>query len=120
MTEREFLKGVTASEGISIDLRGYAATALQKLDARNEKRRNTQTKEQKENEGVKDAILLTLRDGAKVASAIAASVGISTQKASALCKQLVDGGFVTVRDIKVKGKGAVKEYAIVEDESDAE
>jgi hypothetical protein len=120
MTEREFLTGVLAIENLPENLSTYATEGIAKLDARNDKRKNTQTKAQKENEGVMTAILAHLANGADVASSIGTAVGISTQKASALCKLLADGGKVTVTDIKVKGKGTVKQYALVEPEDEPE
>ena len=56
-------------------------------------------------------------NGSDVASSIGTALGISTQKASALCKLLVDGGKLTVADVKVKGKGTVKQYAVVTEDS---
>ena len=117
MTEREFLTKVLAIEGIATELSDYATEGIAKLDARNDKRKNTQTKAQKENEGVMTAIVNHLTaNGADVASGIGTALGISTQKASALCKLLADGGKLTVADVKVKGKGTVKQYSIVETE----
>ena len=66
------------------------------------------------------SILDHLANGSAVASDIATAVGISTQKASALCKLLVDGGKVTVADIKVKNKGTVKQYTLVTSDTEAE
>lgn len=115
MTEREFLTKVLAIEGIATELSDYATEGIAKLDARNDKRKNTQTKAQKENEGVMTAIVNHLTaNGADVASGIGTALGISTQKASALCKLLADGGKLTVADVKVKGKGTVKQYSIAE------
>jgi hypothetical protein len=115
MTEREFLTKVLAIEGIAKELADYANEGIAKLDARNDKRKSTQTKAQKENEGVMNAIVETLTaSGAMVASEVASAVGISTQKASALCKLLVDGGKVQVADVKVKNKGTLKQYSIAE------
>ena len=118
MTEREFLTKVIAIEGISKELSDYATESIAKLDARNDKRKNTQTKAQKENEGVMTAIVDHLTtNGSDVASSIGTALGISTQKASALCKLLVDSGKLTVADVKVKGKGTVKQYSIAEVET---
>ena len=118
MTEREFLTKVIAIEGISKELSDYATESIAKLDARNDKRKNTQTKVQKENEGVMTAIVDHLTtNGSDVASSIGTALGISTQKASALCKLLVDSGKLTVADVKVKGKGTVKQYSIAEVET---
>ena len=117
MTEREFLTKVLAIEGAPADVTEYATNGIAKLDARNDKRKNTQTKAQKENEGVMTSIVNYLTaNGADVASGIGTALGISTQKASALCKLLADGGKLTVADVKVKGKGTVKQYSIVETE----
>ena len=116
MTEREFYTKVLAIEGIAKDLADYANEGIAKLDARNDKRKNTQTKAQKENEDTMNTIVATLTtNGAMVASEIASAVGISTQKASALCKLLVDSGKLTVADVKVKGKGMQKSYSLVAD-----
>lgn len=118
MTEREFLTKVIAINGISKELSDYATESIAKLDARNDKRKNTQTKAQKENEGVMTAIVDHLTtNGSDVASSIGTALGISTQKASALCKLLVDSGKLTVADVKVKGKGTVKQYSVAEVET---
>ena len=119
MTEREFLNKVLAIEGIDKELSDYASEGIAKLDARNDKRKNTQTKAQKENEGIMTSIVdLLANEGAKVASSIGASLGISTQKASALCKLLVNEGKVTVADVKVKNMGTVKQYSLAEGDTD--
>jgi predicted HTH transcriptional regulator len=118
MTEREFLTKVIAIEGISKELSDYAAEGIAKLDARNDKRKNTQTKAQKENEGTMKSIVETITaNGKMVASEIGAALGISTQKASALCGLLVKDNTLAVEDIKVKGKGTVKQYSIAEGET---
>ena len=114
MTEREFLTAILAIEGLSADLADYAKEGISKLDARNDKRKNTPTKAQKENEGLMNAILTHLTKAPAVASEIAVALGISTQKASALCKLLVDKGALTVKDFKVKNKGAVKQYSLAD------
>ena len=112
MTEREFLTKVMAMNGIAKDVADYAAEGIAKLDARNDKRKNTQTKAQKENEGIMTSILSHLANGSAVASDIGMALGVSTQKASALCGLLVKDGKVTVADVKVKGKGTVKQYSV--------
>ena len=112
MTNREFLNAIINGE-VTDEVVAMAKAEIEKLDARNEKRRNTMTKEQTANEGVKAQIVEFIGDKkAVVASEIAQGVGVSTQKVSALCKQLVDEGKLTVADVKVKGKGSVKGYTI--------
>lgn len=117
MTNREFYTAIIANPNVAQDYKDFAQAEIDKLDARNDKRKNTQTKAQKENEGIMTAILDHLANGSAVASDIGTALGISTQKASALCKLLVDGGKLTVADVKVKGKGTVKQYSIAEVET---
>jgi fructoselysine-6-P-deglycase FrlB-like protein len=122
MTNREFYKAVIGAE-VSEELKEFAKSEIEKLDKKNEKRKNTQTKEQKANEGIKSQIVDFIKEnGASVASVIANGCGISTQKASALCKLLVEEKAITVADIKVKNKGTLKQYAVVvaDTESDSE
>lgn len=115
-TARDFFKGILSNPSISAVERAYAEAAIAKLDERNEKRKNTPNKTQVANEPVKAAILAYLGEHARaVASDIAAACGVSTQKVSALCKQLVEAGAVSVADVKVKGKGTLKAYSLGED-----
>lgn len=110
MTQREFYTNII-NANISDEMTDFAKGEIAKLDARNDKRRNTMTKEQKANEEVKVAIADFI--GGKVdvvASDIANGLAISTQKVSALCKQMVENGVLAVSEVKVKGKGAVKGY----------
>ena len=111
-TNREVLTLV--ANGTTNDItKAWAKEMLAKLDERNEKRKNTKTKEQIANEGVMNSIVEYIKaNGSQVASALGTALGISTQKASALCKILVDGGELTVADKKIKGKGSVKEYSL--------
>ena len=113
MTNREFYTAIIANPNVEKDYKDYAQAEIDKLDARNDKRKNTQTKTQKENEGIMTSILTHLANGSAVASDIGAALGISTQKASALCGLLVKEGKITVADIKVKNKGTVKQYTLV-------
>ena len=95
------------------EVKAWAQGEIAKLDAKNDKRKNTKSKEQIANEGVMNSIVEYIKgNGSQVASALASGLGISTQKASALCKILVDGGELTVADVKVKGKGTVKCYSL--------
>ena len=118
MTNREFYKAVIGSE-VSEEIKAFAQEQIDKLDSKNEKRKNTQTKTQKENEGIKTSIVnLIEENGSMVASVIATKLNISTQKASALCKQLVEEKELVVTDIKVKNKGTLKQYAIAPTDSE--
>ena len=120
MTNREFYNAVIGAN-VSEELKTFAQGEIDKLDAKNEKRKNTQTKAQKENETVKVAIVDFIKEnGASVASVIANGCGVSTQKASALCKLLCEDKVLVVSDIKVKNKGTLKQYALAEVETEVE
>lgn len=116
MTNREALTKII--NGVADEeIKAWATEAIAKLDAKNDKRKNTKTKEQIANEGIMDNIVALINErGAMVASDIAKALEISTQKASALCKILVDNKKLAVGDRKVKGKGTVKEYSLAKGE----
>ena len=111
MTNREFFNKVIAGE-VDNEVVEMAQTLLAKLDEKNAKRKNTETKEQKENKVLMAKICDLLANGGMVASDIGKALGVSTQKASALCVLLVKEGTVCCTDLKVKGKGTVKCYAL--------
>lgn len=141
MTKREFLQAVIAiaevekasdaiiprekivdktgnmyMEDVTMDtLINFAKEEITKLDVRNASRSSKPTKVQIENESIKAKIVELLTEvGEKyVASAIAEKVEISTQKASALCRQLVDEGKLQVEDVKVPKKGKQKAYSVI-------
>ena len=106
MTNREFYKAVIANE-ITEDVIAHATSEIEKLDARNAKRANTESKTQIANKPIIEAISKVLTDEPMLASKIAELCGISTQKASALVKKVKD---VQSVDVKVKGKGTQKGY----------
>lgn len=121
MTKREFLNEVIAvidgtSEVDVLELKEFAKAEIVKLDERNASRSSKPTKAQIENEPIKEKILEVLSTGERmVASAIAERVEISTQKASALCRQLVESQKLKVEEVKIPKKGKQKAYSILED-----
>lgn len=128
MTKREFLNEVIAvidgtSEVNVLELKEFAKAEIVKLDERNANRSSKPTKTQIENEPIKEKILEVLSTGEKmVASAIAERLEISTQKASALCRQLVESKKLKVEDVKIPKKGKQKAYMVnaAANEEDAE
>lgn len=114
MTNREFYSTLI-SLNIAQELKDFAQAEIDKLNARNDKRKNTPSKTQIENEPLKVEIINALANGPMVASEIASTLNISTQKASALCKILVEENRVSVEDIKVPKKGTLKSYSVVAD-----
>ena len=82
---------------INGNLNDEAVAKLRNLQAQLVKRNGAErkpTKNQKANEGVKSEILAVLTTEGKQCKDIAAAVGISGQKASALLGQLHDAGLV--------------------------
>lgn len=102
-------KVMTYAEALNIAIaalgEGEAVERLEALKEQLAKRgsgKHGPTKTQRENEGIKDRILDALADGGLTATEIAEVMEIKVQKASALLKQLVDGGkVVRVKDGKI-------------------
>ena len=111
MTMREFLEKVI--ELGDDDLTTYAEAQIEKLNKKNERRKTTLTKDQKANAELKTQILELLANvGQRKASEIGARFEISTNKASALLRQLETEGKVISSEVK-SGKSKVKGYEIV-------
>lgn len=109
MTYKEMLTAIVNGE-INEDVIAKAAERIEKLDETNEKRKNRVSKKAQENEPIKEAIVAVLGEEPKTATEIGAEVGVSTQKASALLRQIVEAGNAVKTDVKVKGKGTQKGY----------
>lgn len=120
MTSRDFFTAIASNEAISAELRTYAEDAIAKLDAKNAKRSSKPSKVQIANEPIKTAIVDYLTaNGQMVASDLATALTteespVTTQKVSALCRQLVADGVLTVADVKIPKKGSVKAYSVAE------
>ena len=108
MTKREMFEAIV-NGNITDEVVAMAKNEITKMDERNAKRKGKPSKNALANEPIKAQILEVLTDVPMVASDVAEKVGISTQKASALLRQ-IDG--LTVTEVKVKGKGKVKGYAL--------
>ena len=109
MTYREMLTAIVNGE-INEDVVEKATERLERLDAENEKRKNRVSKKALENAPILEAIEAVLTDEPKTASVIGTEVEISTQKASALLRKLVEAGKAIKTDVKVTGKGTQKGY----------
>lgn len=113
MTKREFLQAVIATT-TEETIKEFAIEEIAKMDLRNESRHNRPSKTAIENEPIKKAIMEQLDGTFKTASEIAGLVEISTQKASALLRQLVEEEKVVATEIKVPKKGKQKGYRVAE------
>lgn len=113
MNAREFYTTIVNGQ-ITEEAKAYAQEAITKLDTRNATRKSTKaTKQNAENAPIKAQILdyITV-EGAKVASELAKMLGATTQKANAMCMQMVADGLLIAGERKVKGQRAVKEYSL--------
>ena len=115
MTQRMFLEMVV-NANISDEMTAYATERIKHLDEVNEHRKAKGSKTQRANAEVKKAILSSLEENTVYTASQVAEMGIegitSTQKASALLRQMTETGELTVTDIKIKGKGKVKGYSL--------
>lgn len=116
MTRREVYNAVLGGN-TSEEVLNWFRTELSKMDTANEKRKTQPSKKDKENQPIKESIFTLLSEkGSMVASAIGEALGISTSKASALCRQMVEEGRLSVAEVKSskKGGGKVKQYTAIE------
>lgn len=110
MTKREVLNAIVNGE-INEEVKAWAGAQIEKMDAANEKRRNSVSKKAQENAPlVKRIVEELLGEEPLTATDIAAALEVSTQKASALARRAVAEGDAVAHDIKVKGKGTMKGY----------
>lgn len=114
MTNREFYNAIINGT-MNDEIKAFAMEAIEKMNVRNEKRSSAPSKKTLENEPIKEKIMefIMERNEKCVASAIANAVEISTQKASALCRQLVEDGKLTVEEVRVPKKGMQKAYSTI-------
>lgn len=119
MTQRDFFKKAIEvfNATDNKELAQFAEERIAALDKRNENRSNKKSATQIENEKIKEKILELYESGNEVyvASDIGRKLDISTNKASALLRQLVLDEKLISSEVKVKGKGKVKGYSISTD-----
>ena len=113
MTKREFYEAIV-NANISDEITAFAADAIAKMDATNEKRRNKPKKVNEEVVAFRASVLELVTSEAKTASDIAAEIGASVQKTSAALRALAADGSVVVSEIKVPKKGTQKAYALAD------
>ena len=112
MTKREFYTAIMNGE-IDEQVKLFASTELEKMDAANEKRRNTLSKKAQENLPLFEKIMNEiLDDKPKTATDVATVLEVSVQKANGLLRRLADEGKINKVDVKIKGKGTQKGYTL--------
>ena len=87
-----------------VDISNKATELLAALDARNEKRKSTESKEKREAADRRNAVLefLKTHDGAFTRDQIAFEADMDPAKVSGACTALVKNGLVTKSEVKVE------------------
>ena len=120
MTMRAFLQAVIANE-ITDNIIVYAENEIKKLDEKNEKKKKTKSKNQKANDELKEMILDFMAEDTTYTSPEIVKYlnesletteenALSTQKISALMRQLAENKLVSVVEKVKTSKGKVKGY----------
>lgn len=107
MTKREMFEAIV-NGNVTEEIVAMAKAEIEKMDARNAKRRETPSKTAKENAPLKEKIFEILTEVPLTAKEVGEKMGLSTAKASALLGQ-IEG--LNVTEVKVKGGRKVKGYA---------
>lgn len=122
MKIRDFYTAVIANESNTAEVRAFATAEIEKMDAMNEKRRNTPSKAAKENDALIEN-LLPMLDAQTVytSSAIGEKLGVSTSKASAILRRMVEvhKTMKEVESVKVN-KSKVKGYMVCSEVEEVE
>lgn len=124
MTNREFYTFV-ANGTINEDVIAHATSAIDKLDAALEARKNKTSPKEAEKAAadavIRETILSVITTEVQLEADIAAQAGVTPAKARAELRKLVDANLVVKSDVKVPKRGVVKGYALPTAEStDAE
>ena len=117
MTTREFYTAVVEAN-VNEELTTKAQELIAALDAKNEKRKSTETKEKKEAEARKDAVLDFFYDHQQrpmTRDEIAAALGITPGQVTAACKPLLEERTITKAEAKI-GKSRKVVYIMPREE----
>ena len=118
MTNREFYKAISELSNIPSELTEFAASAIEKLDATNEKRKAASAvkaaAKQAEKEPLRAALFAVMGDADHPMTATeligAAGIELKASSVPSLLRPLVDEGAVLKVDVKVPGKGTQRGY----------
>lgn len=113
MTNREFFESVI-NGNVTAETVEHAKSELAALEKKNQKAREKAAEKAKENDPLKEQIVEFLRIKPNVSSEIGSAIGVSTSKASYLCRDMVADGVLSVSETKSPtSKGKVKLYTLV-------
>lgn len=114
MTKRELYTAVIEGN-ITEEVINSFKIELEKIDKANELRKNTKTPHQEENEVIKTQIKEFFQNNPTdhfIEEIVSQIDGITRQRCTALCNQLIAEGFLSVKDVRVKNKGKRKSYTM--------
>ena len=117
MTKREFMEAIVKfaeEDAIGAEYGDFAKEEIEKLDATLAKRRAKVSAKQAENAPLMDKIYEMLTDEPTTASVVGEMLEVSTQKASALLRKMVDEGRAAKTDVKIPKKGTQKGYSKIQ------
>jgi len=109
MTKREVMDAIIEAN-VNAEVTEWAEAEKERMDKANKRNAEKRAEKAKENEGIKKAIFDFLGEEPKTATEVAEEVGISTQKASAMLRQIVEAGEAEVTEVKIPKKGKRKAY----------
>ena len=113
MTQKEFFESIMYGDVITEEMKTHAADEFAKIAVRAEKRKNYRTPVQKENDEIKEKILECFVEGTEMTGKeVAEKMEITTQKANALLKQLVNENLLAVAQI-ANGKRLINSYSLI-------
>lgn len=103
ITARQYFQNVLNAH-LSAEMDALSEKYIKGLDARNEKRKGTETKEKKETAERRAAVLAFLKEQTEPVTrdTIAGVLDMEPAKVSGACKGLVDAGLVTKSEVKVE------------------
>ena len=116
MTNREFYSKIASMTNIDAELVEFAADAIAKLDATNEKRKAASAvkaaEKQAEKAPIRNALLEVLNDEPATATELIAAAGLDIKPASvpSLLRPFVESGDVVKVEKKIEGKGKQRVY----------
>lgn len=122
MTMREFLNGVMAVEGMPAEYVEFAQAQVEKLNAKNAAKKVSESAKAKAAAQVEvQNAMLAVMEGGKfyTASELGQAVEVSTAKASAMARKLVEAGSLVEGEAKSNGR-KVKAYALAASASEGE
>lgn len=113
MTTREFLESVI-SANISDDLNSKAQDMISALDAKNEKRKSSDSKSKREASARREAVHAYLTPTPVFAEPIAEALGLSVGQVRSALSSLVRDG-LAIRSTVKDGKSRKMAYSIIKD-----